>query len=352
MQGMTESEHWLFGPNDHDSARPQTLLPPDIFLDIRRLNTAGDAQEASRTSLVALDKLHHFQVNNPNQPPRALVREAGIFIGTYLRYNLTLDFPEEQITYTPTTPAGQSPYHTVYDYAPLTGPYLSFTNTPQELAFQEAVRAGTISMTQTAIALENIHTNGVTDPKSEALAKRAMASYTTSVNSITAVIRSVGGEFFARSMRPFFNPLRLNDRSYDAPGGSQLPQIFIDQILFACDLDSQDFRHHHRQNLCYLPTVVQAKTLAFDTKPSLLSLYEEAHRLGQKTYGLDHLKDLVATIYSMRRAHLRLASDSFSHRNQGAKGSGGQDPTFLDSLTDITHLQLQRAKKLLDPAEK
>lgn len=338
VEAIRASDFELDSLPDAEAIRASDPLHMDQLFEgsiIPSLNEQGDILSLSillRQYLPTIDSLAGY----PDIQIHALARDLGILVGSITRFTNPFSVvPELQEVYQVLYQRrGMSPFHTVYDYGlwnPKGNRRRRFTDTRQEAAFIASVETG-------MQALHNSLSYLVEDVNVEAILN-ARAAFDPMVAAIIQVMKDVGGEFFAKELRPFFNPITLEDRLIEAPGGAQMPILLIDHLLWASDTSDVRYIDYRNKNLAYLPASLRIYILQTSGVPSII------RRVGPHD---EHMRQAISkfimVLASFRKPHEKLARDSFGHRGVDEIGSGGYQPDILTHINDLTYQQIRAVR--------
>ena len=346
MSNITSKE---MGMETDSVLRSDPLNCDYLFVEgkLARLNNERDWKgiviEGSKAVSIYSEKRHALH----SDELIASVRDLSMFSGSLLRCgkNPIVEIPGLETSLVDASQRGQTtPYHTVFHYSTLNPIGLrerNFTGTKQEHIFINQVRRGVEGFTHSAQALWLIFTNEVSHEDSllaPELFSIAHIGLEQGISAIPVVMKEVGAEYFARNLRPYFDPLEIEGRVFDAPGGAQMPLLLVDHILWASDTEEHTYDSFRDRNLIYLPQNMREAIATTLGTPSLRSRVGEVSSTTEAT-GL--VKSLITRVYTFRKAHERLAKDSFGYRVENAIGSGGSTPDLLNELSAITRAKMQ-----------
>lgn len=155
---------------------------------------------------------------------------------------------------------------------------------------------------------------------------------TNLIPKILSVYHAVSPDFFTYKMRPHFDPIFIRGNRYLGPGGSQLPLLILDNILWGSDLDDDRYHSFYNDNIPYIHPVYQElgrRSLEYLGGKSLVTYFSN-HEAIKKT-----LKKVSITLNSFRYPHLKIAMQNFQLRSSDDVGSGNYQPDILKHIIDI-----------------
>jgi|SRR3989344_803527 len=319
----------------------------DKFRDgvVAQMNISKDARGLLKLAETSVATLVGKEADLTVEEKWAVIRDCGILIGSLIRNGVNPIVEVNGLGRLSSNIGNETrmpPYHTVFHYTtvnPRGERERSFTGSGQEKIFIEQVRIGTDSFMESANQLFPVFTGDVGLETQEAIDRIAMASISLNIGIATVprVMKEVGAEYFARVMRPFFNQMEIGGEVYDAPGGAQMPLLAVDHVLWASDTAESDYVLFREKNLKYLPPFIRENILKTLGWPSIKSKVDSGGLMNNPVG--KSLDQIITRLLSFRKAHEKLARDSFAYRSSDALGSGGATPDLLQDLSRITRIQ-------------
>ena len=155
------------------------------------------------------------------------------------------------------------------------------------------------------------------------------------------VVRSVAPEFFAETLRPNWEPVRVADIPYDGPGPVQLPIFIVDRIIWAANNADVGYASYVRHNMAY--TLEEFRNFPNVSLPLTESYFRWSASYSGTTVTrqrtLAVLASLMNFLVKFRRVHCAFAFRAYAvrrSREPGAVGSSGHGPEVLPSILKLT----------------
>jgi monodechloroaminopyrrolnitrin synthase len=335
------------------TAEKLSPLGNDIASELPRLNNAADKKALLEFSLSTIDGQNITSLSLPEA--QALQRDVGFMAASLVRHGYqTTDTPQIMDVLIQTSAVTQEvPRDTVYSYTirnPKGDRMRTFTGSDEERVFIEATGNAAVITEQAIKVLAQAQD---LDVRSEEFFKAVLSGKQAAQEMVRAIItarRSITPDFFTNELRPYFPPMEIKGTTYFAPGGSQLPILLIDQVVWGADIDDPDYREYLDDNLQYLPPELRKLSDRIGSTSSLIGRIESESVNGtspETHESTTALIDLLDTTISFRYPHLKIAEDNMRIRPEGSLGSGGYDLEILRKLIAHTQSARERLKATL-----
>ena len=280
----------------------------------------------------------------------AAVRDLNMIFSSLRRHNY--DFKQnnkiEQALILLANRTNEVPTDTVFSYGTRNpqGPRIrTFTSLPEEKLFIGSFKEGMVKLPIAIKALEGLTNLRIDDARFGENIKLAQGAFEEMVTAIVKVRKTITPELFTNELRPYFEPKSVDGKTYQAPGGAQMPIVLIDQLLWGSSVDEEMYKHYFNENMQYLPVFLRKKADMFSQiKPIVdrinedlknLSVYNTA-ALAIVQQSLTSILSLLLFIEKFRIPHMKIAEENIRIRPKGSVGSGGYDTVILKFLLDHT----------------
>ncbi|UMP06738.1 monodechloroaminopyrrolnitrin synthase PrnB family protein [Amycolatopsis sp. EV170708-02-1] len=164
-------------------------------------------------------------------------------------------------------------------------------------------------------------------------------------HSIDTVLAGVTPEFFARTMRPFFEEIRVGDEVYLGPAAAHVPLSVVDLLVWACDHGGDEYLEFADDSVVYGLEHWKPLHGKWRRTTSLVTrVTEELKRcLPDETLSLGLYASAEALCRTMRSLmvfrgkHLTIARKAYAADiGLYELGSGGGSVAMLEAITDAT----------------
>ncbi|WP_256961830.1 monodechloroaminopyrrolnitrin synthase PrnB family protein [Streptomyces sp. NRRL B-24572] len=239
------------------------------------------------------------------------------------------------------------PRDTVHHYTSWnpTGPRRrTYTGHPTEARLQDAVRMvfpGLVAALEDCARLARLEPY---DPGFPAALDRIAGHVRAMVESIDLTVAQVPPEYFALTLRPYFEEVEIAGRDYLGPAAAQVPLWLVDLTLWQCDRSDAAYDAFLAESLPYaLPSwrTFHARHRGGISAVSKLSAavsWEGADRLPSAlTASAEALGRVLRILKTFRARHLGIARKAYSDDIRlYEEGSGGAPVALLRSILDLT----------------
>ncbi|MFF9911541.1 monodechloroaminopyrrolnitrin synthase PrnB family protein [Streptomyces sp. NPDC013457] len=239
------------------------------------------------------------------------------------------------------------PRDTVHHYTtwnPLGPRQRMYTGDPMEGRLQEAVRMtfpGLVAALDTCARLATLEPY---DPGFAVALDRTAHHVQSIVDAIDFTVAHVSPEYFALTLRPYFEEIDVDGRDYLGPAAAQVPLWLIDLTLWQCDRSDAAYDAFLADSVEYsLPSWREfharyAGGISAVSKLSAAVSWESGDRLPPQLAASAHALGRVLKILKTFRArHIGIARKAYADDVRlYDEGSGGAPVALLRSILDLT----------------
>jgi hypothetical protein len=236
---------------------------------------------------------------------------------------------------------GMVPRDTVYHYAPWNprgARERVFTGHDGERALVECVR---VAVPHLESAIERLVALDEVDPRAGAFADACAAAERdvgTMVDVIDLARSRVDVVFFARGLRPYFEPVRVLGREYLGPAAAHVPLYLVDDLVWAADCGDAELRRMQDEAAEHSPARWRRAYVARAAAPSLAARVLRAHAEGAdmraSARALVALLDVLVRFRGRHHGVARRAYDPLVRLHD--VGSGGYATPALTRVLRLT----------------
>ncbi|MER7516334.1 monodechloroaminopyrrolnitrin synthase PrnB family protein [Streptomyces sp. NPDC126499] len=220
----------------------------------------------------------------------------------------------------------------------------TYTGHPMEAHLQEAVRMvfpGLVAALDTCARVARLEPY---DPGFALALDRTAQHVQSIVDAIDLTVAHVTPEYFARTLRPYFEEIDVDGRSYLGPAAAQIPLWLIDLTLWQCDRSDPAYDAFLDDSLPYaLPSwrAFHARHRGGVSAVSKLSAavsWESGRRLPPElAASARSLARVLRLLKSFRARHVTLARKAYAEElRRYDEGSGGAPVSLLRTILDLT----------------
>jgi hypothetical protein len=328
-----------------DPIRFDRLLPT-----VWKANAAGDVRTLlwmTREVLPSMADVERMSVAET----LATMRDLGILLGSIKRNGAepVLEVSAlEGVLRLIARRSGLIPRDTIHHYIrwnPTGRRERMYTGLPMERLLMAAVR---ISLPRLSDAVDQCAVLDSADPGdlAFALAANELAALVGCIeDSIDMVLASVTPEFFAGTMRPYFEEIRVGKEVYLGPAAAHVPLSVVDLLVWACDHSGDEYLEFADDSIVY--GLARWKPLHGRwrrTRSLVTRVTEELERrtveekLSLGMYAsAEALCRTMRSLMVFRGKHLTIAKKAYA-ADIGLYdlGSGGGSVAMLEAITDTT----------------
>ncbi|GGU00087.1 MULTISPECIES: monodechloroaminopyrrolnitrin synthase PrnB family protein [Streptomyces] len=280
----------------------------------------------------------------------AAMRDLGILLGSLKRHGIqpVAAVPEVlpvlELLGRRTDMVPRDTVHHYTTWNPLGPRQRMYTGHPMEAHLQEAVRMafpGLVAALDTCSRLARLEPY---DPGFAVALDRTAHHVQSMVDSIDFTIAHVSPEFFALTLRPYFEAIDVAGRDYLGPAAAQVPLWLVDVTLWQCDRSHSAYDEFLADSVQYsLPSwrdfhARHAGGVSAVSKLSAAVSWENVDRLPPQLAASAHALGRVLRILKTFRArHIGIARRAYSDDLRlYDEGSGGAPVDLLRSILDLT----------------
>ncbi|MFF0559064.1 monodechloroaminopyrrolnitrin synthase PrnB family protein [Streptomyces sp. NPDC004266] len=220
----------------------------------------------------------------------------------------------------------------------------TYTGHPTEALLQDAVRTvfpGLVAALDDCARLARLEPY---DPGFATALHRIAGHVRAMVDSIDLTVAQVPAEYFALTLRPYFEEVEIAGRDYLGPAAAQVPLWLVDLTLWQCDRSDPAYDAFLAESLPYaLPSwrAFHARHrggISAVGKLSAAVSWEGADRLPPAlTASAEALGRVLRILKTFRARHLGIARKAYSDDVRlYEEGSGGAPVALLRSILDLT----------------
>ncbi|MFD8976093.1 MULTISPECIES: monodechloroaminopyrrolnitrin synthase PrnB family protein [Streptomyces] len=220
----------------------------------------------------------------------------------------------------------------------------SYTGHPTEARLQEAVRMVFPGLVAALDDCSRVARLEPYDPCFAAALDRIAHHVRAMVDSIDLTVAEVSPEYFAVTLRPYFEEVEVAGRDYLGPAAAQVPLWLVDLTLWQCDRSDAAYDAFLAESLPYaLPAWREFHArhrggVSAVSKLSAAVSWEEVDRLPPELMdSAAALGRVLRILKTFRARHIGVARKAYSDDLRlYEEGSGGAPVALLRSILDLT----------------
>jgi hypothetical protein len=280
----------------------------------------------------------------------AAMRDLGLLIGSVKRHGVEpLDaIPELEAPLLELgAQTGMIPRDTVHHYIswnPTGSRERMYTGDRMERMLMSAVRVTLSRLTAAVEACLRLEGLEPEELEFTVAANELVALLRSLEDAIDIVIANVTPEFFARTMRPYFEEVLVGGVTYLGPAAAHVPLSLIDLALWASDCGGESYDEFWRESAQYGLPPWQDLYKRWAKGPSMVTRVSTALELtsaGQAPANLrasaEALCRALRALVVFRGKHLTMARNTYAEEIRlYPLGSGGGSLELLDQVTALT----------------
>ena len=336
-------------------------LNADLVLDrLPRMNERGEINllvtETKRLLSSSVIKVESFNVFEAT----AALRDLGFLMASMRRHGFEPieTIPQlEPIVVTLGQISSMVPRETIYHYGPWNPDgkrERRFTTLPDEADLIASVRIAMPAVINAIEYLAHAWYLSPVEPDFAVSCKQASDCLANNlIHSIAHAIKGVRPDIFSLNIRPFFEPIKVQGKSYTGIAGGDIPLYMIDHLLWHSDNANAIYSKFIHQNVQYAVPRLRKLYSTTDRQTSLVTrVYDALTNLDTDSRStvmsaVDALDKLFVTLIRFRGAHTRFAYRGFAFRDENAIGTSGYRPSMLDHLLVLTRQAQTKLKRQL-----
>jgi hypothetical protein len=247
---------------------------------------------------------------------------------------------------------GMVPRDTVYHYGPWNpkGPrQRRFTREASEEGLIHCVRSAAPGLEAAIQVLVVARANVPCAPAFAAQCLHAARCITTMVHSINFARRQVDVQVFAKVLRPYFEAITIEDKSYMGPAAAHLPLSIVDQLTWGSDCVDPTYHMFRDDTARYTVPAWRDVSQRAVSEPSLVSRVIETMHMSQGSDPMlfaaaAALHAILRVLVTFRGRHKVMADKAYDPEVRlYPVGSGGFS---TDAVGKILQLTRERADEL------
>ncbi|MFD3330748.1 monodechloroaminopyrrolnitrin synthase PrnB family protein [Streptomyces sp. NPDC058701] len=346
---MTDQDELL---SVHNAALVQGIDPLKADHALHRLqlqNAACDVRHLAQALLGILpsaDAVDSFSV----EEGVAAVRDLGMYLGSLKRCGVQPATAVPAVVPVLTRLArltGTIPRDTVYHYTvwnPTGTRERTYTGDLMERHLIQAVRHSAPALSHAVDACVRLSRTDPHDPDYAAESRHIAGLLAACDDAMKSVLTTVSPEFFAQTLRPYFEDVAIEGRPYLGPAAAHLPLSLLDLIIWASDrADSTYLRFCQEVGVHTLPRWRRLYDTAARSASQVTRLrvarasasgVADRRRIAESAVGLSLV---LKRLSSFRGKHLVMARRAYAHdRRRYELGSGGGSVDLLEGVLQGT----------------
>ncbi len=337
---FTEFDIVLCQKDDDNFTRVLDPLNADqFFREFTKLNDSADIPELVKKVTALVEPKIDFNTVN-YLDALAILRDLGMIAGALVRHKVDLsDIPhiEEKLVKAGII-ADEVPRDTVFSYGPRNPQGIRqrrFTGIHEEQFFINSFTDGMSHLCDCMVNLFQAREIKLDNTEYAPHIIKATESFRLMLSAIIDVRKNISPEVFTYKLRPFFDPVKVCGKEYLGPGGTQMPVILIDKLLWSGLIEVDYYQQYYSENLRYLPASYRRFGNIISGKRSLLDLFDNDQLSADSkiiTVSLVSLLNFLTELVRFRAVHLQVARENFALREGSDVGSGGYRPDILEYL--------------------
>jgi monodechloroaminopyrrolnitrin synthase len=346
---LTEEMLYPVIPGECHASALDPLVVDGLLPTVWKMNAAADVGELVRL-LRGLVPAEDFAAQQPLQDCVAAMRDLGLLLGSIKRCGVQ---PMQAVPELETRllrlaeRTGMVPRDTIFHYVawnPVGPRERTYTGERMESILISSVR---LTLPRLAAAVEQCRRLEGLEPAESnfAIATQELARLLRSLEeAIDIVFDNVTPEFFAQTMRPYFEAVHVGGVDYLGPAAAHVPLSLIDLVLWASDYGSDSYEEFCRESAQYSIPSWQSLYKRWATGPSIVSRVTSALALAVGDPLPPYLRasakalcDALQALVVFRGKHLTVARRAYAKEiGLYSVGSGGGTLQLLKEVTTLT----------------
>lgn len=238
----------------------------------------------------------------------------------------------------------------------------TYTELAEERRLIEAVRMAYPPLEEAVFELAGLAAIPLDAPDFERSAQRVAGHLRKVRDAAVHTYRFVDRRVFVESIRPYFEPIRVDGKDYLGPGAVAMPLFILDHVLWSASVREASYVGFKQD---YLPVTLPELRRVYDRFSAegplldrLVPVLRSRDRTGEVTRQLRRnvaaLDHIFVLLQRFRAVHLRMARQAYRGTVQGErrfhKGSGGYAPDMLEHIDRLTARARARLAPWLSPS--
>ncbi|WP_340560424.1 monodechloroaminopyrrolnitrin synthase PrnB family protein [Streptomyces sp. GSL17-111] len=225
----------------------------------------------------------------------------------------------------------------------------TYTGEAPEHVLQDAVRQAFPRLHAALELGEELSRTEPWEPAFAPLVHGIGAHTTVMVDVIDQVAADVSPEFFARTMRPYFEEFSVDGLPYLGPAAAQVPLWLVDEVVWLSDAGVDEYEQFVLDSVPYGLPRWRALHAGWHGAPSAvgrLLTAADGPRKDAVRAGAAALVDLLRTVTTFRGRHLRIARAAYGEDLRlYPVGSGGGSVDLLQEVLLLTRQNARLARE-------
>ncbi|GAA1984916.1 monodechloroaminopyrrolnitrin synthase PrnB family protein [Kitasatospora viridis] len=218
-----------------------------------------------------------------------------------------------------------------------------YLGAPEEDVLIQSVRLGAVAVERAALGLAELDGADPGTPEYFRVLRQAVRDFEVLPEQIGVVAGKVApAGFFMARLRPYFEDVRVGDRSYYGPAAAHVPLHLVDQLLWSSDRVDPAYAELTREMLDYgLPEWSRlhheregAESVVTRVVRALLAAGQEASP--QLLLTGRTVAELLRSMVVFRGRHLRLVREAYTVDSPYTTGSAGGAPELVKRVLELT----------------
>lgn len=277
----------------------------------------------------------------------AAMRDLGIFAGSIKRHGVE---PVENAPGLETAllslgaRTGMIPRDTVHHYVTWNPPGSRerlYTDEQMEILLKSSVRRSLPRVTAAIDLCETLHEVDPAEIEFTYKANELVTLLRSMEDAIESVVATVTPDFFARTMRPYFEDFRVAGRAYLGPAAAHVPLGLIDLCLWASDHSDETYAEFWKDSAQHALPQWYPMYAAWPQMPSVVTRVAEALRETPDAPNLEASAEAVSralrSLVNFRGKHYAIAKKAYTEELRlYPVGSGGGSIALLEGIMTLT----------------
>lgn len=322
-------------------ARLDPLLMDEEFLNFPQINKKNDLKHLENMLSRGIDESKKLDLSDFNIA-HALLRDIGFIISSLRRHNIQPALKNKELNnllINLSKVTKTIPRETSYHYGICNPDNLRrrrFTSFKDEDALINGVKIFALDLEKVLHGIltiyEDLEHNRSIDID---FINQVLSFFSKSLESVKVELLKIDPFTFSNHLRPFFDPITINNMEYVGPGGGQIPLLVIDSVLFGFDLPEKHvYKTFSYEGVNFLTPELISIFNKYKEKPTLIKLNIE--RKNKKVE--DFLEAVLNELIRFRQIHFHLAKTSLNEQNRGnyTTGSAGYRVGMVEETLKAT----------------
>lgn len=228
----------------------------------------------------------------------------------------------------------------------------TYTGTPDEMNLIYSVQMSMNPLVKAILLLDKLYHTSFEAPEFAPLCREVAEDFQAMVKGVVHAKRHVAPEVFAGSLRFYFDPIQLNEKTYLGPGAVEMPVFVFDHILWSTDCTNEEYLGFKQTYQPYVLPKMRQVYNAYNNKPSLLTRYslflescDDSNPVIKEN--IKAMQFLCTQLKSFRMPHKKMAENAYhkTPKAERSKGSGGYAPTMLTHIINLNLRQIDKFNK-------